>query len=135
MPEARSTLSMLSVTLMLLASLSACRASGQGRPPLEGAGSTLAGMSTAMGLTPEETERLRPLVWEHVERKNRILEEYGAWGPTERMRQEIRILERETDRRYAEVLTPKQMRAYLDWKRERVRAIMEQRGAPGSARQ
>jgi protein CpxP len=86
-------------------------------------------LQTALSLTPDQTTKLKPILFDAQAQGRKIREEYGddREGARDAMREQMP----KTDSKIEALLTADQKKKYEEYKKERMQRMMERGAGPG----
>jgi protein CpxP len=86
-------------------------------------------LRTTLSLTPDQTAKLKPILFDAQAQGRKIREEYGddREGARDAMREQMP----KTDSKIEALLTPDQKKKYEEYKKERMQHMMERGTGPG----
>jgi hypothetical protein len=90
----------------------------------------LEALRTALSLTPDQTEKVKPILFDAQAQGRKIREEYG--DDREGAREAMREQAPKTDAKIEALLTAEQKKKYEEYKKERMQRMMERSKAPGN---
>jgi periplasmic protein CpxP/Spy len=90
----------------------------------------LEALRTALSLTPDQTAKAKPILFDAQAQGRKIREEYG--DDREGAREAMREQAPKTDAKIEALLTAEQKKKYEEYKKERMQRMMERSKAPGN---
>jgi periplasmic protein CpxP/Spy len=90
----------------------------------------LEALRTALSLTPDQTAKVKPILFDAQAQGRKIREEYG--DDREGAREAMREQAPKTDAKIEALLTAEQKKKYEEYKKERMQRMMERSKAPGN---
>ncbi len=107
-----------------------------GKAALKSPDQIVADLKTRLNLTDEQTEQVRPIIEEHVQKRNAILQSRraaGGNGGIASLKEDMRKLREDTKTKLQSVLSRSQMDEFRKYMEEQAQAVRERRRGAGAA--
>ncbi len=87
-------------------------------------------LGSYLALSPSQAKKVRPIIQDQINKKRDLLEKKGK-GDREGLRTELQMIQQNTERLLANILTPEQLKRYRKFQEEQQEEIKSQRNKGG----